>query len=112
MRGVIALAVLLLVGGCAERWAKPGAGEPEFRAMQAQCEAHAFERWPPRLREELVFPGQWVPPVRSCDGRGRCHWFGGYYDPPRTAVVDDHDRPRRQERRACFVGNGWTPVED
>ena len=111
MRALWALGVLLLVAGCAERWAKPGAGEAEFRAMQAQCDGFSYERWPPRLREELMFPGRWVPPMRSCDARGRCAWYGGYYEPPQTMVVDDHDRPRSQERRACYVGNGWAPVE-
>ncbi len=111
MRHVLLLAVLLL-SACAEKWAKPGAGEAEFRAMQAQCDAMAYERWPPRLREELVFPGAWIPPVRRCDSRGHCHWSGGFFDPPRTMVTDDHARPRSAERRACYVGQGWTPVDD
>lgn len=112
MRSAVAILALLLLSGCAERWAKPGAGEPEFRAMAAQCDAYASQRWPPRLREELIAPARWVPPLRSCDSRGRCSWFGGWWEPPQTIVVDDHAGPRRQERRACYVGNGWTPVED
>ena len=108
---VLAIGALVLLGSCAERWAKPGAGEAEFRGMQAQCDAFALDRWPPRLREEVMFPGRWMPPVRSCDGRGRCGWYGGYYEPPQTMIVDDHQRPRLQERRACFVANGWSPVE-
>jgi hypothetical protein len=111
MRWGLVLAVLLL-GGCAERWAKPGADEGEFRAMRAQCDAHAYDRWPPMLRQEMMFPGRWVPRVRSCDGRGRCTWFGGWYEPPQMTVIDDNQGPRRQERRACYVANGWSPVED
>lgn len=112
MRRAAALLAALLLAGCAERWAKPGATEADFRAMRAQCDAHAFALWPPRLREEIVMPGRWVPPVRSCDVYGRCAWFGGWWEPPQTMVVDDHAPPRRQERRACFLANGWTPVED
>jgi len=108
----VVLAALVLVAGCAERWVKSGGTEVEFRAMQAQCDAHAVERWPPRLREEMMFPGRWVPPMRSCDGRGRCSWYGGWYEPPQTMVVDDHQAPRRQERRACYIANGWSPAED
>ena len=116
MRRAFVLAVLLLaaplLSACAERWEKPGASEADFRAMKAQCDAQAFERWPPVLREQLMFPGRWVPPVRSCDPRGRCVWYGGWYEPPQTMIVDDHERPRRAERRACYMGNGWTPVEE
>ena len=109
----IAVLLLALVAvGCAEKWAKPGAGEQDFRAMEAQCEAYATNRWPPRLRETVMFPARWVPPVRSCDNRGHCVFYGGYYEPPQTMIVDDHQAPRRQERRACFVANGWTEVDD
>jgi len=108
---VLGVAALVLLGSCAERWAKPGAGEAEFRAMQAQCDAFALGRWPPVLREEMMFPGRWVPPLRSCDARGRCFWYGGYYEPPQTMIVDENQGPRLRERRACFVGNGWSPVE-
>jgi len=108
----VLVALLLVLGACAERWAKPGAGEAEFRAMVAQCDAHATDRWPPRLREVLMAPARFVPPVRSCDGHGRCAWYGGWWEPPQTMIVDDHTGPRRQERRACYVGNGWTPVEN
>ncbi|MCC6716919.1 MAG: hypothetical protein IT555_03465 [Acetobacteraceae bacterium] len=106
------LAFLLLLAGCAERWAKPGADDAEFRAMQAHCDAYAHDRWPPLLRQEMLFPGHFVPPVRSCDNRGRCTWFGGWYEPPQMTVIDDNLRPRNQERRACYLANGWTPVED
>ena len=112
MTRFLLLATLLLLTGCATRWTKPGASEADFRAMQAQCDAHASSLWPPRLREEMMFPGRWTPPIRSCDNRGRCTWFGGHYEPPQMVITDDHQRPRTQERRACFTANGWSPVED
>ena len=112
MTRALLLATLLLLTGCATRWTKPGASEADFRAMQAQCDAHANSLWPPRLREEMMFPGRWTPPIRSCDNRGRCSWFGGFYEPPQMTITDDHLRPRNQERRACFAANGWAPVED
>jgi hypothetical protein len=112
----VRIGVLLLVGlvlaGCAERWQKPGATEAEFRTMEAQCTAHANDRWPPMLRQEMMMPPRYVPPVRRCDARGNCTWYGGWWEPPVMTVVDDHDRPRRQERRACYMGNGWMPAED
>jgi hypothetical protein len=109
--GLLLLAVLALAG-CAERWAKPGATEAEFRAMEAQCTAQANDRWPPMLRQEIVMPARFVPPVRSCDRHGRCSWYGGWWEPPVMGVVDDHAAPRHQERRACYMANGWMPVED
>ena len=112
MTRTLLLVALLLLSGCATKWAKPGATEADFRAMQAQCDAHATSLWPPRLREEMMFPGRWIPPVRSCDNRGRCTWFGGYYEPPQMTITDDNLRPRIAERRACFTANGWTPVEE
>jgi len=112
MRWAASLLAVLVLAGCAERWSKPGAGEVEFRAMAAQCDAYAMERWPPLLRQEMVAPARWIPPVRSCDPRGRCGWFGGWWEPPQMIVVDDHARPRRQERRACYVANGWVPIDN
>ena len=104
--------VLLLLAGCTEKWAKPGASEQDFRAMEAECEAAAYERWPPLLREQMISPGYWVPPVRRCDGAGRCAFYGGYYEPPRSTWFDQNLGPRRGDRRACFVASGWTPVDD
>lgn len=112
MKRIALLALGLLVSGCAEKWAKPGATEPDFRAMQAQCEAAAFDRWPPVLREVLMSPGYFVPLRRHCDSRGRCSFFGGFFEPPQYTTIDEHQGPRRTERRACFFANGWTPVED
>jgi hypothetical protein len=112
MRLGLLLVVGLALAGCAERWQKPGATEAEFRVMEAQCTAHANDRWPPMLRQEMMFPPRYVPPVRSCDARGRCTWYGGWWEPPVMTVVDDHSSPRRQERRACYMGNGWMPAED
>lgn len=112
MRRLALLALVLLAGGCAEKWAKPGATEAEFRAMEAQCRAHAHQVWPPLLRTMLMAPAYFVPPVRSCDPSGRCVFYGGYWEPPRYTVVDDNQARRNQERRACYIANGWTPVED
>ena len=112
MRLGLLLVVGLALAGCAERWQKPGATEAEFRVMEAQCTAHANDRWPPMLRQEMMMPARFVPPVRRCDGRGHCSWYGGWWEPPVMTVVDDHDRPRRQERRACYMANGWMPAED
>ena len=111
MRAALLLGALLLAG-CAERWEKPGASEADFKAMRAQCDAQAFALWPPRLRQEMAMPGRWVPPMRSCDSRGRCTWYGGWWEPPQVMTVDDHQAPRRAERRACFIANGWTPADE
>lgn len=108
----VALVLVSLTAGCAEKWQKPGASDQDFQAMQAQCVAYANGRWPPALRQTLMFPGHWVPPVRSCDRRGRCVLVGGYYEPPQYMLVDDNQGPRNQERRACYFANGWVPVDD
>ncbi len=112
LRALLLVAAVALLGGCAEKWAKPGAGEPEFRAMAAQCESYAASRWPPLLREQVMFPGYWTAPVRSCGPHGRCFIYPGYFVPPQTMVVDDNLGARSQDRRACFVANGWAPVEE
>lgn len=112
MKALVAMLAVLALAGCAERWQKPGASEADFKAMRAQCDAHAFGLWPPRLREEMVMPGRFVPPMRSCDSRGRCTWYGGWWEPPQFAVMDDAAPARRAERRACFLAEGWTPVEE
>ena len=121
--GLLLLAGLALAG-CAERWQKPGATEAEFRAMEAQCTAHANDRWPPMLRQEMMMPPRYVPRfflVFSWRKSFPCTLtstsFARAPQPlpakvPLYVLVDDHDRPRRQERRACYIGNGWMPVED
>lgn len=111
MRFVL-LALALLAAGCAEKWTRPGATEADFRAMEATCRDHAARLWPPLLREVMLSPGYFAPPVRQCDARGRCGLYGGWWEPPRFAVVDDNQGRRNQERRTCYLANGWTPVEE
>jgi hypothetical protein len=106
-----ALALALLVAGCAEKWAKPGATEAEFRAMASECEEEAAARFPPLLREQVMVPPRWFPPQTTCGPRG-CVTYPGYWVPPQTMLVDDNLGRRSRARRECFMAQGWQPAKD
>jgi hypothetical protein len=108
---LLSVLVLLAAAGCAEKWEKPGATEAEFRAMEYECGAQAAEQYPPQLYEQVVMPARWSPPYRACGPRG-CVYYPGYWLPPQTMVMDANQGRRHNARRACYLGNGWTPAED
>jgi len=114
-RALIWLSLPLAVGGCAERWAKPGAGAAEFDAMQAACSAQGYARFPPVLQQMPGSPGFFAPGAMRCGGppgARSCYAVGGVYVPPSIVTVDLNAAGRGQDIRACFYANGWSPVQN
>jgi len=111
---VVSLTALVFLGGCAQRWQKPGASDKDYQEMRASCEKWALERFPPSLREVAVDEGRITPIVTNCSGSGaslKCYTSGGRYISPTYMPVDDHQSLRDDETRACLIENGWSLVE-
>lgn len=106
--------VALLLGGCAQRWAKPGASEADFRVASMRCAAEGHRRLPPDLRWVQLSAGHFAPGHRWCwkaHGQRRCDYVPGHYVPPRFGHVDINVAPRDSFFSACLVDDGWRPVD-
>lgn len=111
----VPLFALLILSGCAEKWAKPGATSEEFDAMKATCMSRSAGRFPPMMRQVQITNGYTTPITTNCNGFGysvNCYTTGGQYVPPVAITVDDNQGARNQDTRACFFENGWHPVKD
>ena len=100
---MLPLVLALLLGACAERWAKPGGTPQAFEATRTRCEALAYRTFPPLVRTVQASPGYFTPARQICHGRGygmRCYLEGGFWVPPQYATVDDNGPGRRQQARA------------
>ena len=102
---------LLLLAGCAERWAKPGGTAQEFEATRTYCSAGAYQMFPPMPRLVPGSPGYFTPARQVCRN-GRCWMQGGVWMPPTVNTVDDNAPGRNQQVRACLFAAGWQPVEN
>lgn len=114
MRRRALLAALALLGGCAERWAKPGGTPQELEATRTFCEADAYRAFPAIPQVVQAAPGTFTPARQVCQGappNQRCWVQGGAWIPPVFTTIDANAPGRRQQVRACLFAAGWQPVE-
>ena len=111
-----AAALLLVLAGCVDHWAKPGATKAELDAATAHCETDSFSRVPAAMVTTLASPGYLAPLRTECrsrrDGSQVCYTVGGEFVPPVYMTVDANSQPRRAAFRSCMVGGGWTLARD
>ena len=104
------MALLLLLGGCAERWARPGTSEAEADATNAACGNEAALAVPPQMAWQMTSPAR-VERDRECwrDHRGheRCR-VTERYRPARYGQVDMAAGVRDQWRRQCMQERGFS----
>lgn len=106
--------VALALGGCAQRWAKPGATDADFRVAHLQCESVAYQRLPPEPVWTQLSAGHFVPGHRQCwksRGTRYCDYRPGHFVPPRFGHVDRNEPFRDRLVASCLVGEGWRPVD-
>lgn len=106
--------VAMALGGCAQRWAKPGATEADFRIAQLRCETDSHQRLPPDLRWTQLSTGYLAPGYQRCwKSRGvrHCDYMPGHFVPPRFGHVDHNEPFRDRLVASCLVGEGWRPVD-
>jgi hypothetical protein len=104
----------LALASCAQRWAKPGATDTDFRIARTRCEAIGYERLPPDLRWMQISTGHVMPGRRHCwtsNGQQRCSHVPGHFVPPRFGHVDRNDAPRDRFVATCLIDDGWEPVD-
>lgn len=103
---------MMLIGGCATKWVKPGGTEREFEATKAHCQSKSLSQYPPRLREVTIGTGYTTPVTTNCYSIGysvNCYTTGGDYVPPIKMTVDDNDSSRKEATKGCLYQHGWTP---
>ena len=107
---IILLLPCLLLGGCAERWERPGS-TPAQAATQLQiCTEQAQSEFPPRLQRRLVSEAR-TEQVRECrtqNGRENCS-TNPREVPARYEEVDLNAGARPAARRDCMYGYGFVP---
>ena len=109
---ILAALAAMACSSCAEKWAKPGASEQEFVAMESDCSARAYRSFPPVLQRLQLEPGYYTQPQFACEYRGpfeRCFQVDGEYIPPVITTVDANDAGRNANIRSCFFEHGWRP---
>ncbi|MCZ8147730.1 MAG: hypothetical protein O9325_07780 [Roseomonas sp.] len=106
----LAFALLLLLGGCAERWVRPGTTEAQADATLEACQDRAAVAVQPLMVWQIVDPGGYVR-ERRCwinhSGREVCG-FTERWRPPRYGWVDANSGPREAWRRGCMRSQGFT----
>jgi hypothetical protein len=113
-RRVLLLLAVLVLGGCAQRWEKPGANEADFKIAQMRCDAAGHQRLPPDLRWMQISGGYFAPGYRHCwksHGRRRCSFSHGHYVPPRFGHVDLNAGARDRFLTTCLIDDGWRPID-
>jgi hypothetical protein len=113
--GLSVVIAALLVTGCAEKWAKPGASKQDFEMTKSACSTQAYGRFPPMINQVQLSSGHYTPVTTQCTSAGNtqtCRQSGGQYVPPQTALVDINDNGREQAVRSCLYQNGWQVVDD
>ncbi len=114
-RAGLALSAILLLGGCAEHWAKPGASRVERDAALARCDHESHGRFPPILQTIMISPGYFVPPRTRCwtaNNQTQCNTSGGYWVPPAYSTIDHNQDARRAARLDCMYSAGWILAKD
>ena len=106
----LALPLLMLLGGCAERWVRPGTTEAQAEATLEACQDKAAVTVQPLMVWQVVDPGGYVR-ERRCrtghSGRQVCG-FTDRWRPPRYDWVDVKTGPREAWRRGCMRAQGFT----
>ena len=109
------LALLLVLVGCAEHWAKPGATARDRDVALARCDAESHARFPPVLQTIMLSPGYFVAPQTRCwtnNGKTQCQTTGGYRMPPSYTTIDLNLDARRSARLDCMYAQGWMLAKD
>ncbi|MBS0641461.1 MAG: hypothetical protein U1E70_22935 [Acetobacteraceae bacterium] len=107
------LALLLLLAGCAEYWAKPGGTPVGFRAAREACTRQASADYPPDMEPVQVTQGTPSPMVTTCAPAGgsmACTTSGIGFQPPTYTTLDRNTGPRERAFRACLEAAGWQAV--
>ncbi len=106
----LALSLLLLLAGCAERWTRPGVSEAQADAANAACGDRAELAVPQALVWQVVEPARWVRDWRcGVDRAGREVCIPrDRYRPPRYGWVDMNAGPRDAWRRECMREQGFS----
>jgi hypothetical protein len=113
-RRVLLLCLIGLVGGCAEQWVKPGAGQAEFNYAEAACKSAAFQRFPVELQRIKTSDGYYREGEKHCwteNGQKKCRRGEQEWVPPSHSNVDLNEEGRNQNRIACLYKKGWTMKE-
>jgi hypothetical protein len=104
----IALLILLLATGCAERWTRPGVSEGQADAANAQCGHQAAMAVPPAMIRRLAAPAR-VERHRDCRRNGYREYctVTERFIPERWEDVDMNANARDGWRRQCMVSQGF-----
>lgn len=101
--------LLLLLGGCAERWTRSGTSEAEADATNTACGNEAALAVPPQMAWQMTSPAR-VERDRECwreRGQERCRTTSRYR-PARYSQVDIAAGARDQWRRQCMQERGFS----
>lgn len=105
---------LLLLAGCEQRWAKPGASPAEYEATRARCEQAMYAQFPPILERVQSGSGYYSPQETKCTGDAnnrRCTTRGGNWVPPSFRTVDHNEDVRDRGIAGCLIEQGWRRVD-
>ena len=114
--------LLLLVSGCTEKWAKPGASDADFAAINAACTARATALFPPAVEQVIVADAKpSAGPSSNCSATSSSMMgndmmmddcgMGSDVSLPTQAMIDHNAEARAAEARNCLIASGWQPVK-
>ncbi|MDW4497790.1 hypothetical protein R5H30_07345 [Sulfitobacter sp. D35] len=114
MRPVFVVAVPALVAlltACAPltTYYREGVEVSRLATDQTNCEIKALQQVPPsnQIRREAPY---YVPGRRSCNDRGDCRVYGGYWIPGDVYTVDVNRGLRERAETLCMAEQGYSRV--
>ena len=103
----------LLLAGCSEYWAKPGATAVDFGAARESCSRQAEAAFPPQMEQVRTSSGAPSPTAARCAPVGGaivCSPTGIGFSNPTYTTLDQNTGPRERAFRDCLQAAGWQAV--
>ncbi|MFZ2652784.1 MAG: hypothetical protein WA210_22010 [Burkholderiaceae bacterium] len=117
--GLVLLASLFALGGCAAKWSRPNTSESVFYQDRYQCEQDAARAYPPAMVQSMTSPGFQAAPRPSqtnCTSVGNqisCRSApqgldASIYNTPPTYVSEDMNVSNRNSAvQSCLFSKGY-----
>ncbi|WP_281972012.1 hypothetical protein [Ruegeria faecimaris] len=105
----ISLTLLLTACGPLSLYYQEGETVSQMQSETTGCQVQSLKDAPVANQVRQGAPTYW-PGRTYCDGRGRCHRTGGWWQPGQIYTVDVNKGLRNKLEAQCMAQKGYRPV--